>query len=138
MIVYNVQNLPADMIAAATTNKAAKTAEIKAAFEAAINSNVFMSFEEKIKSLLDALSIPISDDQSYNQFFIHSSKDLEVLAYRAAVNANTPPAKTTIDQIHAEAKKRYDEKAAKTLRQADRRAIKAAKNAPATQPAAVA
>jgi len=130
VIVYNEQNLPAEKEASATANKSAKTAELQAAFNAAINSNVFMSFDEKIKSLLDALSIPISDDQSYNQFFIHSTKDLQAEAGIAAAKAGQVPVMPTTDQIHAEARKRYDEKVAKDKRQTERRAAKAGNSAP--------
>lgn len=127
MVVYNVDNLPAEMITSATANKDAKTAELQTAFEIAINSNVFMALDEKIKALLDALSIPISDDQSYNQFFIHSQKDLRASAGLAAAQSNKVPIMPTVDQVHIEARKRYDEKAAKLQRQAERRAAKAPK-----------
>jgi hypothetical protein len=133
LVIYNVSNLPAEMVAAALANKTAYTAELRAAFDVAINSDVFMSFEEKIDTLLDTLRIPISDDQSYNQFFIHSAKDLEGEVCRDAVKRQIIPVLPTLDQVHAEAKKRYDEKAAKFQRQSDKKAAKAAKSAPAEQ-----
>lgn len=138
MIIYNLQELPAEMKASASANKAARSAELQAAFNVAINSDVFMSFEEKIKGLLDVLSIPISDDQSYNQFFIHSDKDLKVAACTDAIGKNAVPVLPTLDQIHAEAQKRYDEKVVKLQRQVDRKAVKdakAAKTAPPVTPA---
>lgn len=136
MLIYNIETIPAEMKASATANKAARSANLQAAFNVAINSDVFMSFEEKINSLFDVLSIPISDDQSYNQFFIHSHKDLTVAACNDAVSKNLPPVLPTLDQIHAEAQKRYDEKAVKLQRQADRKAVKDAKTAPPAAQAA--
>lgn len=131
MLIYNVENLTAEMKASALANKTAKTAELKAAFGAAIESDIFMSFDEKVKSLLDAMSIPISDDSSYNMFFIHSTKDLQAEAGISAAKAGQVPVMPTPPVIHAEAKKRYDEKDAKTKRQEAKKAAKAAKNAPA-------
>ena len=132
MIVYNVQNLPAEMVTTAATIRATKSVELRAAFDAALRSDVFMSFEEKVDGIFDALRIPISDDQSYNQFFIHSKKDLESEAGVAAARAQVIPTMPTLDQVHAEALKRYNEKAAKLLRQSERRATKAARSAGAT------
>jgi hypothetical protein len=138
MIIYHPENLPQAMINSAAANRAAFRAMLEESFNVAINSDVFMSFEEKIKSLLDTLSIPISDDQSYNQFFIHTTKDLEGEACRDAVKKDVVPVLPTLEQIHAEAQKRYDEKAVKLQRQADKKALKAAKSAtPAAQAAAV-
>jgi hypothetical protein len=136
MLIYNVTELPAEMKTSASANKAAKSAELHAAFNLAINSDIFMSFDEKVKGLLDVLSIPISDDQSYNQFFIHSDKDLKVAACTDAINRNTVPVLPTLGQIHAEAQKRYDDKATKAQRQADKKAAKDAKSAPAIPPVA--
>lgn len=133
-VIYNLQQLPAEMTVAAVKNKAAWTSEIRASVEAAINSDVFMSFDEKINSLLDALRIPISDDQSYNQFFIHSQKDLEGEAARIAVKAQAIPVLPSLDQIHAEARNRYDKKADKLKRKQDKVAAKAAKTAPPMEP----
>lgn len=136
MLIYNIETLSAEMKASAAANKAARSANLQAAFNVAINSDVFMSFEEKINSLFDTLSIPISDDQSYNQFFIHSTKALESEAGRKSATSGTICILPTLDQIHAEAQRRYDDKVVKLQRQADRKAVKDAKTAPPVAPPA--
>lgn len=122
MIVYDVNKLPEGMVTAAQSIRTAKEAVLWEAFEKVIKSDVFMSFEDKVDALLDAMSIPISDDKSYNQFYIHSEKDLATKALMDAFTKKEVPVLPTVDEIHAEAKRRYDEKIAKEERKAARRA----------------
>ncbi len=73
----------------------------------ATSSAFYMSNDKRVAALEEALNIPVSDDKSFQQFFNHSSKDLEGEAYRNARKSGGTPVEVTNLQIMAEAKARY-------------------------------
>lgn len=115
MIIYNIDEFPALLKTIADANKAALTDTIRANFEIAIASDVIMSSMERIERLMDSCKIPVSDDMSYNRFYFNAQKDLEGDAAKEAFKNQIVPVLPTIAEIHALARKRYDEKIEKDL-----------------------
>jgi hypothetical protein len=124
MIIYNIDGLPAESIAAAVANKASQSEKLRADFEVAIASDVIMSSTERIERMLDAFKIPVSDDQSYNRFYYNAQRDLEVEAAKIGAKNNSIPVLPKVEEIHALARKRYDDKAAKDQKKAEANAAK--------------
>ena len=65
----------------------AKANTIRRLVEVAINSAFYMSNPKRVDALEASLKIPVSDDKSFSQFFVHSEKDLNVAAGRLLVKA---------------------------------------------------
>jgi hypothetical protein len=127
MIIYTIDDFPAHLKEIADANKAALTDTIRANFEIAIVSDVIMSSEERIERMMDSFKIPVSDDMSYNRFYFNAQKDLEGDAAKDAFKKQIIPELPTIEEIHALARKRYDEKNAKDLIKEQAKAEKEAK-----------
>lgn len=127
MIIYNIDEFPEHLKAIADANKTALTETLRAHFEIAIDSDVIMSSHERIKHMMDSFKIPVSDDMSYNRFYFNAQKDLEGEAAKDAVKTQTIPVLPTIEEIHALARERYDEKKAKDLVKEQAKAEKEAK-----------
>lgn len=127
MLIYSIDGLPEESISAAMANKEAYREKLRVDFETAIESDVIMSSQERIERMIDAFKIPISDDTSYNRFYFNAMMDLGVEAAIFGAKNNLVPVLPTVEQIHALARQRYDEKAAKDLKKAEAKAAKQAK-----------
>ena len=127
MLIYELDEFPAELAAKAAANKLAYAEKLLSVFAAAVESDVIMSSQERIDRLLDACKNPISDDASYNHFYLNAQKDLVVEAAQEGFNNQAIPVMPTSEQIHALTRKRYDEKAAKELVREEAKAAKAAK-----------
>ena len=69
-----------------------------------------MSNAKRVAALVSALTIPVSDDKSFQQFHTHAEKDLLAAAYHAARRSNGTPAEVTAAQIMEAAQAKYEAK----------------------------
>ncbi len=73
----------------------------------ASKSAFYMSNEKRVSALEEALKIPVSDDASFRQFFIHSYNDLEIAVNKVARKNRTFPEDVTSTMVMTEAQRRY-------------------------------
>lgn len=82
-------------------------ATLREALERAVASRFFMSNTKRVAALRSALTIPVADDKSFQQFYNHAEKDLEAAANKAARQNRTVPEEVTRGMVMEEAQKRY-------------------------------
>jgi hypothetical protein len=80
---------------------------IRQLVEKVVSSKFYMSNPKRVTALKEALAIPVSDDKSFQQFYVHAEKDLGNAAYKAARKSGTSPAEVTVAQIMGKAQEKY-------------------------------
>jgi hypothetical protein len=80
---------------------------LREALEKAVASRFFMSNPKRVAALESALTIPVSDDKSFQQFYNHAEKDLEAAANKAARKNRAVPEEVTRAMVMEEAQRRY-------------------------------
>ena len=84
--------------------------ELEIKFNSTINNPRFWAKENRYKALMDALVIPVFDDRSLQQFYIHSEDDLMAKAAKRSRDDGLPAILPTVVEVMAEAWRRYAEK----------------------------
>ncbi|NVN90940.1 MAG: hypothetical protein HXX11_10090 [Desulfuromonadales bacterium] len=93
--------IPADVVA-----------ELTAIFNATMSNPDFFTKDNRVVVLRNALKVPVSDDRSYQQCYIHAKNTLKSEAADLSFDTGVPAVIPTEEQIHALAQKNFEKKLA--------------------------
>ena len=85
----------------------AKQDSLRAKLEETINNPRFWSKVSRYDSLMSAMSVPVFDDRSLHQYYIHSESDLKADAATKSFATGVPAVLPTEEEIKAEAWRRW-------------------------------
>jgi hypothetical protein len=102
------------MTTAAIVIDEAKKQELESKFRETISNPRFWAKEARFDTLMDNLEVPMFDDRSLQQFYIHAMSDLTGEAATLSQKKRVPVVMPTEEEGKAEAWKRYIAKAALT------------------------
>ena len=85
----------------------AKKQELELKFRETINNPRFWAKEARFDTLMDNLEVPMFDDRSLQQFYIHATDDLYADAARLSQRTKVPAELPTEVECKTEAWKRY-------------------------------
>lgn len=100
----------------------AKKQELVDLFNVSINDPRFWNNDKRVDRLREALKVPVSDDRSYQQCYIHAETSLIAKAAKLSKDSHQPVVMPTEEQIHAEAQINYDKKVAAKAKKAQKKA----------------
>jgi hypothetical protein len=85
----------------------AKQEALRAKFEDTINNPRFWAKDTRYDTLMSALAVPLFDDRSLHQFYIHAESDMTADAAKKSSAAGVPAVLPTEEEIIAEAWRRW-------------------------------